>query len=112
MNDKERQFRRNNTRRLFRHTSGIHVNCVRINIGSTQEHERTKFDVCTGLAHLGHDFITEAELENRTGRCDIVDLDDGIIYEIVHSEKEESLDMKKGKYPLPIKFIHTAKQIG
>ena len=102
MNEKDKQFRRNNTRRLFRHTSGIHVNCVRVNIGSTLAHEATKFNLCYGLAMLGHDFITEAETENRQCRCDVVDLDDAIIFEIVNTEKEESIVKKKGKYPLPI----------
>jgi len=57
MNEKDRQLRRNNVRRLFRHTSGIHVNCVRLNIHNSLAHEAMKFNLCYGLAMIGHDFI-------------------------------------------------------
>jgi len=102
MNQKELQTRRNAVRRLFEHTSGIHVNCVRINTGSTLEHELAKFLLCRSLAKEGKDFMTEAIFENRKGRADIVVLDDSLIIEITASEKEESLERKATVYPLPI----------
>ena len=105
MNQLELQTRRNNIRRLFRHQSGIHVNCVRINSGNTYEHERAKFEECWKLAKLGKEFLTEAETPDKSKRADIVCLDEGYIIEIVNTESEESLIRKSKVYPLPIVIV-------
>jgi hypothetical protein len=106
MNQKDQQIQRNNVRRLFRHQSGIHTNCIRLNPANTYDHERLKFETCWNLLKEGKEFITEAEFENPfKKRCDIVCLDSGVIYEIVVSEKEESLIKKSKEYPLPIIII-------
>jgi hypothetical protein len=88
-------------RQLFK--LGSPRNVVRMNTGSTWEHEFCKWNVAFALVQVGHDVITEAVFKR--GRCDVVDLTDGIIYEIVHSEKEESLVRKSKVYPLPIKIV-------
>jgi hypothetical protein len=111
MNQKDRQMRRNNTRRLFEHTSGIHVNCIRINSGNTIIHELAKFLYCESLAFGGYEFITEAVLENRRGRADIVNLDLGEIIELVHTEREKSIEDKAMVYPLPIIKIDAQKYV-
>ena len=105
----ELMTKRNDVARLFRHQSKIHRNCIRINIGSSLEHELKKFQVCWNLKKQGKEFITEAEFE-RPGifkkRADIVCLDDGVILEIIVSEREESLLAKEMDYPLPIIKIY------
>jgi hypothetical protein len=110
MNNKERQKIINDNLRLLdpysRH--GSYVNQIRINIGNSYEHERLKFDECFRLKKKGYDFFTEAEFPNG-GRADIVDLVNGEIIEILHSETiEEAMDKTK-KYPsdLFVRFIHT-----
>lgn len=105
MNDSELKLKRNNTARLFEHSSKIHRNCVRINVGNTIEHERKKFETCFELKKQGKEFITEAVFEKSRKRADIVVLDDGLCIEIAHSESEESLKCKDESYPLPIRII-------
>jgi len=101
MNKIELQKKRNDTARLFKHSSKIHRNCIRLNTGNTLEHERAKFELCWALQQQGKQFITEAETENGV-RCDIVVLDDANCIELVKSETKKSIKAKMGKYPLPI----------
>lgn len=108
MNERDRAIQRNNVARLFRHQSRIHRGCIRVYKNNTPEHEQAKYEKCMELLRQGHDFITEAEFEDQKifkKRCDIVDLDEGIIYEIVHSEKADSIEEKRKQYPLPIVVI-------
>lgn len=77
--------------------SGSHVGCFRFG-GPTWEHEFRKFQVCWELNQRGHSFISEG-IFNTGDRCDVIDLTAGIIFEIVKSEKKESLASKKEKYP-------------
>ena len=103
MNEKERQAKRNSIRRLLRHQSGIHVNCIRINTNNTRAHELAKFELAWHLREMRHSFVCEGEFENPwKSRADVIDLDDGVVYEIVVSESEESIVKKQGTYPLPV----------
>lgn len=83
---------------------GSHCGCIRISPSNTRFHEYMKFQVCYELARLGHKYITEAIFENNK-RADIVDLNTGIIYEIVYSEKEESIKEKENSYPRVFQII-------
>lgn len=47
---------------------------------------------------MKHDFLTEAIFLNGS-RCDVFDITEGVVYEIVHSETEEQLREKIMKYP-------------
>lgn len=105
MNNEEIARKRNDVARLFRQNSKIHRNCIRINSGSTIEHERKKFEMCWAMAKGGHEFLTEAETEDKSCRADIVDLDLGMIFEIVKTEGEASLASKAQRYPLPLKVV-------
>lgn len=106
MSQKEILIHRNNIARLFRFSSKMHRNCIRINSGNTLAHELAKFEQCWKLAQEGHEFLTEAEFEHPFKlRADVVDLDSGIVYEIVKSEGEKSIEMKKEKYPLPVEVV-------
>jgi hypothetical protein len=105
MNQKELQTRRNNTRRLFNHTSGIHVNCVRINIRNSLIHEQKKFEICWQLKSEGKDFITEAETPDKKCRLDIVNLDDAEGIEILNSEELDSFNEKESRYPIKIRYV-------
>ena len=101
MNQLELATKRNDIARLFQHSSKIHRNCIRINAGNSFRHESKKFSLCWCLARDGKEFITEAVFENGL-RADIVNLDNGTIYEIVQSECQASIDKKKAAYPLPV----------
>lgn len=78
---------------------GSHENCVRISPANSLEHEKKKLEICYELAQQGIPFMTEVIFEGRHGRGDIVDLYNGIIFEVVKSESKESIEEKKKKYP-------------
>ena len=61
-------------------------------------------DICISLKNSNHDFITEA-IFNNNSRADVVDLTDGVIYEILCSETEENFEEKIKKYPINFKVI-------
>jgi len=82
----------------FSNRSGSHVNCIRIFPNNTLEHEHTKFMVCWTLRKWGHDFITEP-IFNNNKRADVIDLSEGIVYEIIKSETEAKLADKTETYP-------------
>ena len=102
MNQKDafRNIARN--RGLFK--LGSARNVVKFNAGNSTVHERAKAAVCLALTKAGHDFLTEAEFSG--GRADIVDLEMGIVIEVLHSESESNLANKAKLYPLPIRFVH------
>lgn len=106
MNSLDLQTKRNNTRRYFRHQSGIHVNCIRLNITNSYSHEMKKVDICMEMLKRGQQFLVEAEFERPfKKRADLVCLDTGTVYEIQGSESNESIEEKKKTYPLPIVVI-------
>ena len=103
MNSLDLQTKRNNTRRFFRHQSGIHVNCIRLNTTNSYEHERQKFEECWKLACAGKSYLTEAEFNNPfKKRADVVNLDNSYAIEIQGSESDESIGEKRKTYPIPI----------
>lgn len=104
MNEKDRQAKRNASARLLRFTSRHHVNCCRLNVNNTLKHELFKALECYNLRKQGHDFITEAEWE-KGGRADILDLDLMEAVEIAVSESDESLELKKKAYPVPVRVV-------
>ena len=83
---------------------GSHINCVHINPSNSLEHERKKLDLCHALRVLGKDFYTETKFTNGT-RADMYCLDDDIAYEIVCTEKEESIIRKKTVYPCDVLVV-------
>ena len=104
MTNQQLAIRRNNHARLFKHSSTIKRNTIRLNVGNTYEHELKKFEICWDLQRQGKHYITEAETEDGI-RADIVNLDDGICIELVKSESKASIKAKMAKYPLPIEVI-------
>jgi len=78
--------------------SGSHVNCLRLFKNNTIAHEQTKFLVCWTLLKWGHDFVTEA-IFNNGKRADVIDITEGIVYEVIKSETEEKLADKTENYP-------------
>jgi hypothetical protein len=71
----------------------------------TDIHYLTKAKKCKDLLNKGHRFVTEAKLKYNKGRVDIIDITEGIAYEVVNSEKEVSIIKKRQKYKLPIEVI-------
>lgn len=75
-------------------------------------HEQTKFKVFSQLINKNYKVFTEVEFKSG-GRADIVAFDidgEGYIFEIVHTESEDSIRNKINTYPIDfnLEFIHTS----
>jgi len=72
----------------------------------SDKHYMKKAEICKNLLNDNHSFVTEAKFKNNLGRADVYDITDNIIYEVVKSEKEESLWKKSLKYPVDLKVVY------
>ena len=65
------------------------------------------FEICDYLIDHDIDFLTEVVGKDGTWRADILAMTfpEGRAYEVYFSEKKESLDKKKDKYPIGVSFI-------
>lgn len=99
-------IQRNNVARLVRQAnrSGSHRHCIRVGKNEGNLHQWAKIRVAYGLLMRGHEILCEAIFEGG-GRADVLDLDTGTAYEIVSTEKDDSLIRKVKKYPSGIKII-------
>jgi hypothetical protein len=109
MNKDDLQRRRNEILRLLGFQDTRHVNCIRIGDGETNIHQLTKTVLCIKLRREGKQFVCEAKFKDGSGRADVLCLDEGIAYEIVDSESEESLAKKAEKYPVPVEIVKCRK---
>ena len=98
MNKKDYKVVNDNLRKYFNPMKRHDLNMVKLNTHNTFEHEIKKCAVAFKLLQGGATIITEGILKNGK-RPDIVVLDVSppIVYEIMVSEKEESI-INKAKY--------------
>ncbi|MCH7561848.1 MAG: hypothetical protein IIC67_10885, partial [Thaumarchaeota archaeon] len=82
-----------------------HRNCIKISPHDSIEHELAKFKLCRELIKEGKTILTEARFEGYKGRCDILVLDTGTVYEILRSETVKQLTDKVKKYPPELEII-------
>jgi len=101
----EKQKKRNKVSRLLR-TSNRNRNAFRWSSNETKAHIDMKFAICKKLKEWGHEFYTEAIFEPSGLRADVIDADEGIIYEVVNTESSESLVRKQARYPLEIRIVN------
>jgi len=80
------------------------LNCLRWHNNESREHIIKKLDICIELKNSNHNFITEAIFINNS-RADVVDLTEGIIYEILCSEDEKDFYEKIKNYPECFRII-------
>ncbi|MDP2907298.1 MAG: hypothetical protein Q8O03_05135 [Nanoarchaeota archaeon] len=83
---------------------GSQRNVLRWSSSETKEHVLKKLEICMELKEWGHEFITEA-IFNDGARCDVLDLTEGTIYEILCSETEEMCEEKIQNYPEEFEVI-------
>lgn len=105
MNQLDLQIQRNNVARLLEPHSKRERNVVRINTGNTLDHELAKFYLNWKLVLAGHETVTEAIFRGRKARADVLDLDEGVCYELLASESEESFAKKAGYYPPELRIV-------
>jgi len=85
-----------------------HVNELRISKANSLDHELRKAELFVKCVHSGLNVLTEPILsDKKIGRPDILVLDTlpCIAYEIVKSEKEDSLIRKDKDYPFIVKVV-------
>ena len=99
------QKKRKEVSRLLR-TSNRNRNAFRWSSNETKAHIDMKFAICRKLKEWGHEFYTEAIFEPSGLRADVIDADEGIIYEVVNTEGSESLVRKQARYPLEIRIVN------
>ena len=96
LNQRDVSLERWRCRQLFR--LGTPLNCVRFSPANSWAHEQAKAKLAYDALKEGHDYLTEAEPAygaGWTGKVDFVDLDLGLIREVVCSESEESIYSKQ-----------------
>lgn len=103
MNEKEFRIRRANLDLLEWHETS-HLNCIRIGKSETFEHRLKKFEICSDLIDNEKDFITEAKFKCGV-RADVFEINAGICWEVMHTEKNESIIEKESKLPKHIRII-------
>ena len=108
MNQRDRIMERSRIRNLIR-LGNMHKNVLRWSSNETDAHIEMKFKICKYLRKQKIEFYTEAIF--KTGlRADILNVDEGVVYEVVNSEKETSIQKKREYYPLPIIFINANQE--
>jgi len=81
------------------------TNVVYFNSGNTKEHELKKAEICYELLCEGRTFICEAKLKNgRRPDILVLDLINPLAYEVMKSEKEDSIIEKSDAY-MGIKIV-------
>ena len=83
----------------------VHKNCLRFYNSESLTHIEVKLWLCYYLKEKGHFFITECCFK-KGGRADIYLLNLNLAIEIVCSEKEKNIIIKKTKYPCDIEVIN------
>ena len=104
-----KQEQRNKVSRLLR-MSNRNRNAFRWGSNETKAHIEMKFAICKKLKEWGHEFYTEAIFDDSGLRADVIDADEGIIYEVVNTENSESLVRKSRHYPLEIRVVKSAQK--
>ncbi len=69
-----------------------------------------KFEICMQLKKWGHEFYTEAIFDESGLRADVIDADEGVVYEVYQTEGMESLKRKARQYPLEVRFVDANQQ--
>ena len=69
-----------------------------------------KFEICMQLKKWGHEFYTEAIFDESGLLADVIDADEGVVYEVYQTEGMESLKRKARQYPLEVRFVDANQQ--
>jgi len=69
-----------------------------VGINNTWQHEFRKFQIFWALRKQGHNVMTETIFTNGK-RADIIDMDNGVIFEVTFTETEKKLEEKTEHYP-------------
>lgn len=85
--------------------SNRNLNALKFGANETDNHIQMKLEICKWLKRQSKSFYTEAIFSDGSGRADVINADEKIIYEIYESETLESLEMKSKKYPFEVRYV-------
>ena len=105
MSERDLLIQRNNFARLLEPHSKRERNVVRVNVGNSLKHELAKFYLNWLLRRNGSETVTEAIFRGYKARADVLELDTGTVYEILHSETKERFFGKATYYPSDIQLV-------
>ncbi len=88
----------NKNRRYLDTSYKIHLNSCSYHVGTTDSHSDALWKIFKYLRKEGYTVVTEAIFKTG-GRADIFILDNKRSIEIMKTEKESSIEMKKNYYP-------------
>jgi len=90
--------------------SGSHCGCFRDSVSNTDEHEDTKYKVFRWLRKKGYTVMTEV-IFNNGKRADVLDITNGVVYEILKSETLKECKEKVKAYPneLEVRYVDANK---
>lgn len=89
--------KRNACKQLVR-PSNRQRNIIRYGDNEGERHQIMKREICFGLDRQKKDYYTEAIIEEINTRADIIILEDFKVIEVVDTESDESLEIKRKKY--------------
>ncbi len=105
MSKRQLLIQRNNIARLLEPHSKRERNVVRINTGNSLKHEVAKFYLNWILRRNGSETVTEAIFRGYRAKGDVLELDSGTCYEILHSETKEKFFGKSTYYPKDVQVV-------
>ena len=79
----------------------VKENTIKLNRHNTFQHELAKFLLAWEALQQENDFIAEAIFKNGK-RADLVILQQGEAWEVLHSESKKSIEAKKEDYPCKV----------
>jgi hypothetical protein len=81
-------------------------NVLRFGLNESLTHAKKKLEICHALMVADKEFFSEAKFKNGS-RADVFVTDNTTAIEVTESEKPESIDSKRSKYPVPIVTVST-----
>lgn len=85
------------------------LNLIKFHVSNSERHEYVKGIIAYWLLKNKKNFVTEARFKDNLGRADVFNLTDSLVYEIVDTEKDISIELKRGKYPVNLIVIPVDK---
>ena len=105
MNKAKQLLKENQNLNKLNFSSVKNKNSVKIYKNNTFEHNLACFLTGHYLIMQGHKIVSEAIFKDGS-RCDIYSYSHNRCFEIVMSEKKESIELKKSKYPGEITVVN------
>lgn len=96
---------------LLDHAYKKDLNLIKFHASNTEYHELAKAKICYWLIKNNKNFVTEARLRV-PGRPDVFNITDGVVYEVLHTEFQKNVDVKRNRHGLYIVSVDALELLG